>query len=124
MRSTGAEHWCHFGDFVKAHRLRCGETLRGFARAIPIAPSYACLIESGQVPPPSDAVLVRMAELLDLPAQRLFIQAGHLPPEVLQALWSHPAMPPILSTLPGMTLEQSQTFCQHALAGLPQSTPA
>ena len=64
-----------------------------------------------------------MAEVLEVPAQRLLIQAGRLPPEVLRALWQHPAMPAILSTLPGMSLDDAQTFCRQVITSLTQSTP-
>jgi transcriptional regulator with XRE-family HTH domain len=102
-------------------RLARAYTLRGFAREVPIAQSYQCLIESGQVAPPSNGVLVRMAELLEVPSQTLLIQAGRLPPEMLLAFWQHPAVPPILSTIPGMTLETAQTLCRHMLESLPRS---
>jgi HTH-type transcriptional regulator, competence development regulator len=124
MRSTENEQWRAFGDVIKARRISRGYTLRSFAREIPIAPSYQCFIESGQVPPPSDTVLVRMAELLNVPAQTLFVQAGHLPPDMLLTFWQHPAIPPILSTIPGMSLETAQTFCRQVLDSLSQSPPA
>jgi transcriptional regulator with XRE-family HTH domain len=124
MRPSRVEHWREFGELIKAHRLRRGYTLRGFARDVPIAPSYQCFIESGQVPPPSDAVLQRMAELLEIPAHTLLTQAGRLPPDILSAFWQHPAILPILSTIPGMTLDDAQRFCRQVLTSLPQSTPA
>jgi hypothetical protein len=34
------------------------------------------------------------------------------------AFWAHPAIPPILSTIPGMSLEDAQTFCQQVVAAL------
>jgi HTH-type transcriptional regulator, competence development regulator len=124
MRAIAAEQKNVFGDTIKARRLARGYTLRGFARAVPIAASYQSFIESGAVPPPSDTVIERMAELLDMPAHTLLIQAGRLPPDVLRALWQHPAMPAILSTLPGMNLDDAQTFCCQVTASLPQSIPA
>lgn len=124
MRSPSSEHWSAFGASIRTLRLAHGWTLRRFARDIPIAPSYVSLIESGSVPPPSDAIVTRMAELLGVPAQTLFLDAGRLPPEILLAFWSHPAIPPILSTIPGMSLETAQHFCQHVLASLAQPIPA
>ena len=123
MRSPSPEQGSAFGASIRTLRLAHGWTLRGFARQIPIAASYQSLIESGAVSLPSDAVITRMAELLEVPEQTLFIQAGRLPPAVLLAFWSHPAVPPVLSTIPGMTLDDAQTFCSHILASLSQSTP-
>jgi hypothetical protein len=61
-----------------------------------------------------------MAELLEVPTSTLFTLAGRLPPEVTSQFWQHPAIPPILSTIPGMTLQDAQTFCQQVLDTLPQ----
>jgi transcriptional regulator with XRE-family HTH domain len=124
MRTSTAEHWQEFGALLKSLRQSRGWGLRPFARAVRIAPSYQCFIESGHVPPPSDEKILRMAEVLGVPAQRLLIPSGRLPSEVLRALWQHPAMPAILSTLPGMTLDDAETFCRQVIASLPQSAPA
>jgi hypothetical protein len=40
---------------------------------------------------------------------------------VTSQFWQHPAVPPILSTIPGMTLPDAQTFCQQMVASMPQS---
>ena len=124
MRTSTVEQWREFGTSIKSLRESRGWGLRPFARAIRIAPSYQSFIESGHVPPPSNEKILRMAEVLDLPAQHLLSQAGRLPPDVLLAFWQHPAIPPILSTIPGMTLEDAHTFCRQVLASLPSPTPA
>lgn len=118
MRTITIEQRQRFGTEIRSLREAKGLGLRQFARAIPIAPSYQSFIESGAVPPPSDAVLGRMAEVLGVPEHALFVYAGRLPPAILQAFWQHPAVPPVLSTIPGMTLEDAQTFCRQVLASL------
>ncbi len=118
MRASNVEHWREFGTSLKSLRESRGWGLRPFARAIRIAPSYQCFIESGQVPPPSHEKILRMAEILEVPAIHLLTLAGRLPPDVELALWQHPAMPAILSTLPGISLDDAQTFCRQVLAGL------
>jgi transcriptional regulator with XRE-family HTH domain len=112
MRPTPIEQWREFGELVKTHRLARHFTLRGFARELGVAPSYVSYIEAAQVPPPSDAVIQRMAALLDVPATLLLTKAGRLAPGVLHAFWSHPAVPAVLSTIDGMSLEEAQTFCR------------
>jgi HTH-type transcriptional regulator, competence development regulator len=124
MRTSSVEHWQAFGVLLKSLRQSRSWGLRPFARAVGIAPSYQAFIESGHVPPPSEEKILRMAEVLDVPAQRLLIPAGRLPSDVLRALWQHPAMPAILSTLPGMSLDEAQTFCRQVIGSLPSSTPA
>ena len=67
MRTAAVERWRVFGSLIQTHRLTHGWTLRGFARMLPTSPSYICYIESGRVPPPSDAIIRRMADVLDIP---------------------------------------------------------
>jgi transcriptional regulator with XRE-family HTH domain len=112
--------WHVFGATLASLRQSHQFGLRAFARSIKMDPGYLCLIEHGKVPPPSNAFLSRMAQALEVPEQLLLIHAGRLPAELLLAFWQHPAIPPILSTLPGMTLPEAQTFCARVLATLPQ----
>jgi transcriptional regulator with XRE-family HTH domain len=120
MRRSTVQHWRAFGDGLKSMRLAHGFGLRPFARVIRIDAGYLSLIESGKTAPPSNDVLVRIADTLQVPAQTLFALAGRLPPDVRLAFWSHPAVPPILSTIPGISLDEAQTFCRQVLATLPQ----
>lgn len=124
MSHTMSDHWQVFGQTIRDGRVAHGWPLRKFARLCGISHVYLCNLELAKVPPPSDAVLLKMAEHLDIPYQTLFAQAGRLPPTVLLAFWSHPAVPPVLSTIPGMTLDDAQTFCAHILASLSQSISA
>ena len=123
MRPVAVEQWRVFGSMIRTHRLSHGWTLRGFARMLPTSPSYVCCIEAGRVPPPSDAMLQRMADVLDIPAITLFTHAGRLSAETLLAFWQHPAIPPVLSTIPGMTLGDAVVVCQQTIARLTR-TPA
>jgi transcriptional regulator with XRE-family HTH domain len=109
---------------VKRLRETQGWTLRAFARELAIAPSYQSMIESGQVPPPSNTLICRMADLLDVPRNSLLTKAGCLSTATWLAFWQHPAIPPVLSMLPGMTLEDAQTFCRQVISSMPESIPA
>ena len=118
MRSVAVEHWQQFGVELRSLRQAKGMGLRQFARAIPVTSGYACNLEYGLVAPPSVPVIYRMAEVLEVPANHLLVKAGKLPSATMQAFWEHPAIPPILSTIPGMSLEDAQTFCQQIVAAL------
>jgi transcriptional regulator with XRE-family HTH domain len=118
MRFSVTDQWQTFAQTIKAGRLARGWPLRTFARMAGISHPYLCNLEHAKEPPPSDAVLMKMAELLEIPPQTLFSQAGRLPPDVLSQFWQHPAVPPILSTIPGMSLDDAQTFCRQMLANL------
>ncbi len=120
MRALADEQRQQFGSEIRLCRQAKGMGLRQFARAIPTSPSYVCMIENGRGSQPSAELLCRMAEVLEIPPTRLFVALGKLPPDMLQAFWQHPAVPAILSTIPGMTLDDAQTFCRHVLASLTQ----
>jgi transcriptional regulator with XRE-family HTH domain len=118
MSTVAVEHWRTFGEVVRQLRESHGWSLRQCAREIPISHSYQCNIELGQVAPPSDRLISRMAEIFEVPQHYLLIRAGRLPPATLSLFWDHPAIPPILSTIPGMSLEDAQIFCQQVVAAL------
>jgi transcriptional regulator with XRE-family HTH domain len=105
MRFVAVEHWQKFGIELRSLRQAKGMGLRQFARAIPLTSGYQCNLEYGLVAPPSVPVIYRMAEVLDIPLTHLLAKAGKLPPATMRAFWEHPAIPPILSTIPGMSLE-------------------
>jgi transcriptional regulator with XRE-family HTH domain len=118
MCSVAVEHWEKFGAEIRSLREAKGFGLRQFARAIPLTSGYECNLEYGLVAPPSVQVIYRMAEVLEIPANHLLAKAGKLPPATMLAFWEHPAIPPILSTIPGVSLEDAQMFCQQAVAAL------
>jgi transcriptional regulator with XRE-family HTH domain len=124
MSATTLEHWQPFAQVIKTHRVAHRWPMRKFARMSGISLGYLGLLETSRCPPPSDTVLTKMAELLEIPASTLFAMAGRLPPDILSEFWRHPAVSPVLSTIPGMTLEDAQTFCRQVLASLSQATPA
>jgi transcriptional regulator with XRE-family HTH domain len=121
MRSIAFEHWKKFGAELRSLRQAKGMGLRQFAREIPLTSGYECNLEYGLVAPPSVPVIYRMAEVLDIPANQLLARAGKLPRSTMLAFWDHPAIPPILSTIPGMSLEDAQMFCQQVVAALQKS---
>jgi transcriptional regulator with XRE-family HTH domain len=118
MRSVAVEHWEKFGAEIRSLREAKGLGLRQFAREIPLTSGYECNLEYGLVAPPSVQVIYRMAEVLEIPANHLLAKAGKLPRATMLAFWEHPAIPPILSTIPGMSLEDAQMFCQQVVAVL------
>jgi transcriptional regulator with XRE-family HTH domain len=125
MRATRLEHWQPFAQTIKARRSAHRWPMRTFARMSGISLGYLGFLETAKAPPPSDAILIRIAELLEIPIPTLFAMAGRLPPDILSEFWKHPAVSPVLSTIPGMTLADAQTFCRQVLAALhPTDLPA
>jgi transcriptional regulator with XRE-family HTH domain len=118
MRTVADEHWQQFGAELRSLRQAKGMGLREFARELPTSPSHICHLESGRGAKPSVELIYRMAEVLEIPPNHLLAKAGKLPPGIMLAFWGHPAIPPILSTIPGMSLEDAQIFCQQVQAAL------
>ena len=55
-----------FGEKIKLKRQEKGFTLRGFADALNIAPSYMSDIEKGKRNPPAQEIIEKMIVLLEL----------------------------------------------------------
>ena len=65
--------------------------------------------------PPDEPILIKLAEVLDVPVGALLCRAGRLGPEDLQRFWASPLIP---------SLVMSSTGQEIILASLSQSTPA
>ena len=76
MRAAAVEHWQAFGEVVRRLRESHGWSLRQCAREIPISHSYQYNIELGQVAPPSDRLIVRMADIFEVPQQYLLMRVS------------------------------------------------
>jgi transcriptional regulator with XRE-family HTH domain len=113
MRTPASHQWRAFASYVKAMRSERRLGVREFARQLAIAPGYVCKIEYALTAPPSLPILHRMARVLDVDELSLMCLAGRLPPHIMAALWAHPAMPAILSTVEHLGLERATTFCQQ-----------
>jgi transcriptional regulator with XRE-family HTH domain len=118
MRTAPIEPWREFGAYLRALREARAWTLRSLARAAAVAPGYLSGIERGVLAPPSVRVMCRLAELLEVPAHELLSRAGKMERTTWKALFSHPAIVPILSTIPPMTLEHATMFCERYVAEL------
>jgi transcriptional regulator with XRE-family HTH domain len=104
MSTTILEQWDTFARTIKDGRMAHGWPMRRCARMTGISLGYLGLLETARCAPPSDAILLRMADLLEIHPSTLFAMAGRLPPDILAEFWQHPAISPVLSTIPGMTL--------------------
>lgn len=76
-----------FAARVLSGMRRRAMTLRGFCRAVALDPSFVSKVLSGKRSPPSEeAVLRRIAGVLDLDAVDLIVSAGRIPAE-WRSLW-------------------------------------
>lgn len=68
-----------------------GFSLRGFCRAAGIDPSFFSKVLSGKRSPPEEAILRRIAQLLEVPPAELIVLAGRIPSE-WRAVWADPQL--------------------------------
>ena len=74
------------GKLILQERQRHGLTLRGLAREIGKSPAFVVMLQKGDpAPAVAEQTLMRVAEVLDLPADRLIILAGKTPSDVAPA---------------------------------------
>jgi transcriptional regulator with XRE-family HTH domain len=107
-----------FGDYVKRtrHTRRLG--LRACADQVGLAPGHLSNIENGRVGPPSDEVVMKLADVLNVPVGELRARAGRLGTEDLQRFWASPLIPSLLISATGWTQEDAQRFQAVILASL------
>ena len=71
-----------FGDVVRARRTALMISLNDMAERLGISPGYWSRVERGIDGPPSDEVVERVAAILGIPMDELFIESQRLPPDM------------------------------------------
>lgn len=81
-----------FGHLLRELRMRHPDysSLREFARKVGLSPAYLSRIENEKEPPPSEAVVEKLAEALGADKYELFSYAGKIPEEFLETFKKNP----------------------------------
>jgi len=81
-----------FGQLVREIRVQHKDysSLREFARKVGLSPAYLSRIENEKEPPPSEAVVERLAEALGADKYELFSYAGKVPVEFFETFRRNP----------------------------------
>ena len=81
-----------FGQIVRELRIRNKDysSLREFAKKVGLSPAYLSRIENEKEPPPSEAVVERLAGALGTDKYELFSYAGKVPTEFLETFKRNP----------------------------------
>ena len=79
-----------FGSILRNLRLNAKIGLRELARLINISPGYLSDVEIGRVPPPSEAVILYIAKVLNVDKRKLLIAASKVDPELSDYVVQHP----------------------------------
>jgi len=90
-------------------------TLRKFAVAVGISPTFLSKVERGEFDPPRPEKIMRMAELLDVDADELLALAGRVDPELSEIIRKKPSvLPDLLRSTRGMSDKQLRDLVERA----------
>lgn len=86
-----------FGDFVRKRREELRKTDRAYsvrkvAERIEVQPSYLSKVERGEVAPPSEATIVKLAEVIDVDPDVLLAMAGKVSSDLREAIRKRPQL--------------------------------
>jgi transcriptional regulator with XRE-family HTH domain len=87
----------HFGDYVRAsrERLRTADprfSVRQVAARIGVEPAYLSKVERGEVAPPSEATIVKLAAELGEDADMLLALAGKVSSDLMEIVRKRPRL--------------------------------
>jgi len=86
-----------FGDYIRKQRETKREqdrkfSVRQLAARVGVQPSYLSKVERGLEPPPSEKVIIRLAEELDEDPDVLLAMAGKVSTELMHVILSRPKL--------------------------------
>lgn len=88
---TSRTTYIHFGARLRELRQRAKLSQGDLASGAGVDTSYISKLENGHVAPPSDYLLLTLAQLLNVSEDMLRLAAGRLSEELVQALTENPA---------------------------------
>ncbi len=79
-----------FGKILRKFRMDTGVGLRELARLIDKSPGYLSDVEQDNVPPPSEAVILKIANALNIDKNQLLLAAHKMDPELSNYIAGEP----------------------------------
>jgi transcriptional regulator with XRE-family HTH domain len=90
-------------------------TIRQFAQALGLSPSYISMLERGEVQPPKVDNIQKMADLLEYNADELFALAKKVDPDLASIIMdNHEVVPDLLRTVRNMPADQVRNIVDFA----------
>ena len=83
-----------FGATIRGLREEKGISLRGFAAAVGISPTYVSKVERDEFPPPGEETIKKMAELLQQNPDELLALAGKTATDIAEIVQERPEILP------------------------------
>jgi transcriptional regulator with XRE-family HTH domain len=103
-----------FGQKLREARMVKGLSLRKFAKAVEVSPTYLSQVEQDKVAPPTADRVERIAELLDESVDEWMAAADRLQDEIPDIIHRSPVIPDILRATDGMTPDQLTQLRNYA----------
>ena len=75
-----------FGTKIRDLRKQAGLTEKQLADQLDVSFTYICKIETGAKPPPSEKIILEMADILHAERDELMLLAGRIPSDVVELL--------------------------------------
>jgi transcriptional regulator with XRE-family HTH domain len=107
-----------FGAYLRERRQAKRLGLRAFAEKVGLAAGHLSNIENGRVTPPSESIIHKMAEVLEVPPGALLARAGRLGDSDLKRFWESPLIPSLVMTSTGWSQEDAQILQEQVLASM------
>jgi transcriptional regulator with XRE-family HTH domain len=107
-----------FGAYVRERRQAKRIGLRACAEAIGLAAGHLSNIENFRVTPPAEPIIIKLADVLDVPVGALLARAGRLGPSDLQRFWESPLIPSLVMSSTGWTQDEAAIFQETVLGSL------
>lgn len=111
-----------FGTFLRNRRMELakgkkGFTLRKFAEAVELSPTYISKMERGEFPPPKAERIIKMAELLECNPDELLARAGKYDPLLSEIIKRNPAaVPDLLRTVQNISEDELRIITKEIKA--------
>jgi len=104
-----------FGEVLREKRLEKGYSLRKFAQAVGVSPTYLSQVEQSNVDPPTADRVKRMAEILGEDVDEWTALAGRLTEDLPEIIHKEPkGVPDLLRAVRGMTADQLRKLRDEA----------
>jgi transcriptional regulator with XRE-family HTH domain len=104
-----------FGRLLRDKRVEKGFSLRKFAEAVGVSPTYLSQVEQGNCDPPTASRVRRMAEILGENADELIALAGRVPEDLPGILQKQPArLAAFMREVSDLTPEQLTALSEQA----------
>jgi transcriptional regulator with XRE-family HTH domain len=74
-----------FGELIAETRKKKGMSQKELAVSVGVSAPYLNDIEHGRRNPPAEEIVLKLAQILDLPQDHLFLVGGSVPPDIKNA---------------------------------------